>query len=96
MPRLASRGHARFPPWPPPLPSSRVRGRRSRQATATADGWYVPPGEAISGGHVVTVRLVAYDLGTCNGKYAYRRMNRYLPSLGQRFHPTGDDRLICQ
>lgn len=67
----------------------------ARQATATADGWYVPPGKAISGGHVVKERLVAYDLGTCKGKYAYRRMSRYAPSLGQRFHPTSNDRLSC-
>jgi hypothetical protein len=67
------------------------------QAYGTAKGWYVPPGKAISGGHAVTERLVAYRLGTCNGKRAYTRMARYVPSLGQHFHRNAknDNSIFC-
>jgi hypothetical protein len=67
------------------------------QAYGTATGWYVPPGKAISGGHAVTERLVAYRLGTCNGKRAYTRMASYVPSLGQHFHANArnDNSIFC-
>jgi hypothetical protein len=67
----------------------------AKQATGTGKGWLVPPGKPISGGHIVTENLVAYDLGTCKGKRAYRRMARIVPSLGQHFHPSSNDRIFC-
>jgi len=69
----------------------------AEQAFGTAKGWYVPPGKAISAGHVVTERLVAYRLGTCKGKRAYTRMARYVPSLGERFHrdAKNDNSIFC-
>jgi hypothetical protein len=67
------------------------------QAYGTAKGWYVPTGKAISEGHTVTERLVAYSLGTCNGKRAYTRMARYVPSLGQHFrrNAKNDNSIFC-
>jgi hypothetical protein len=65
------------------------------QATGTGRGWYVKADQAISEGRVVTEKVVAYDLGTCKGKRAYRRMGRFVPSLGQHFHPSPNDRIFC-
>jgi len=58
------------------------------QATGTGNGWWVPPGVAIAGGVRQPANIVAYNLGTCNGKPTYQSVAWYFPGKGESFTPT--------
>lgn len=64
---------------------------------AVGDGtaWYLPhSAKSVSEGHTAPAKVVAYDLGTCNGKLAYRKFEWFFPSHGGHFSPNrGDD--VC-
>jgi len=58
---------------------------------AVGDGtaWYLPPGvKSNSEGHAAPAKVVAYDLGTCHGKLAYRKLEWFFPSHGGHFSPS--------
>ena len=72
----------------------------AQQATGTGIGLLVPPGKPISAGRAATKKLVAYDLGTCNGRRAYRRLDWWYPGHSKRspsvIGPDGKSAPICR
>ncbi len=51
--------------------------------------WYLPPGtRSVSEGHSEAATIVAFDLGTCNGKLAYRKLEWFFPAHGGHFKPA--------
>jgi hypothetical protein len=61
------------------------RGWGGPQATGTGRGLYVAPGQAVAQGTIEPVRIVAFDLGTCNGRYMYAAVEWYFPQHKQAF-----------
>jgi hypothetical protein len=61
------------------------------QSTGIGIGYYVPRGKPIAAGREVTEKIVAYDLGPCKGRLAYRKMDWWFPGLTKR-HPNAVDR----
>jgi hypothetical protein len=57
------------------------------QATGIGRGLYVAPGQAVAQGTIESVRIVAFDLGTCNGRYMYAAVEWYFPQHKQAFDP---------
>jgi len=57
------------------------------QAVGTGRGFYVAPNQAVAAGKAEPVRIVAFDLGSCNGRYMYAAVEWYFPQHGQRFDP---------
>jgi hypothetical protein len=55
------------------------------QATGAGRGLYVAPGQAVAQGKIEPVRVVAFDLGTCNGRYMYAAVEWYFPQHNQTF-----------
>jgi hypothetical protein len=58
------------------------------QAVGAGRGTYVAPGQAVAAGKIEPVRIVAFDLGTCNGRYMYAAVEWYFPQHGQAFNGT--------
>jgi hypothetical protein len=58
------------------------------QAVGTGFGFYVGPNQITAAGKREPVRIVAFDLGTCNGRYMYAAVNWYFPQQGQKFDPA--------
>jgi hypothetical protein len=56
-------------------------------ATGTGTSDYVGPGQSVTTGTQEPVAVVAFDRGTCHGRQAYRAVEWYFPSHGQRFDP---------
>lgn len=65
----------------------RWRGWGSARATGTGTGWRAPRDRGISNSRPTPARVVAWDLGNCRGRLAYRRITWYFPSHGERFDP---------
>jgi len=65
------------------------------QATGTGTALWVPPGQPNSAGVNQPANIVAYNLGTCNGKPAYRTVKWYFPGKGETFNPSGGEN-ICR
>lgn len=65
------------------------------RAVGDGTGWYLPPGiKSISEGHAAPAKVIAYDLGTCHGKLAYRKLEWFFPAHGGHFNPNrGND--VC-
>jgi hypothetical protein len=64
------------------------------QAMATGTSDYVGPNQAVLSGTEETATVVAFDLGTCDGKLMYQAVEWYFPQHGQSFNPdTYED--IC-
>jgi hypothetical protein len=61
------------------------------QATATGTAEYVGPNQSVAQG---TEETVAFDLGTCDGKYMYQAIEWYFPQHNQAFSP-GTYENIC-
>jgi hypothetical protein len=55
------------------------------QATGTGRGFYVAPNQIVAAGTIEPVRIVAFDLGTCNGRYMYAAVEWYFPQHRQVF-----------
>jgi hypothetical protein len=69
--------HIRWHNWGKPL------------AVGIGEGDYVWPGLGVADGSTAAVaRIVAFDLGTCDGKLMYREVEWYFPRYGERFNPT--------
>lgn len=64
--------------------SPRSSGRT--QAVGTGLSTYVA-NQPVAEGKVEPVRIVAFDLGTCNGRYMYAAVEWYFPQHGQKFDP---------
>jgi len=60
-------------------------GGPQAQATGTSD--YVGPNQSVASGRQETATVVAFDLGTCDGKLMYQAVEWYFPQHGQTFHP---------
>jgi hypothetical protein len=58
------------------------------QATATGTAEYVGPNQSVAQGTEETATVVAFDLGTCGGKYMYQAVEWYFPQHNQVFNPN--------
>jgi hypothetical protein len=58
------------------------------QAVGTGLSDYVGPGQFVAQGKVEPVRIVAFDLGTCNGRYMYAAVEWYFPQHKQAFNAS--------
>lgn len=56
------------------------------RAEGTGTGVWIPSGEGPGRAEDVTATIVAWDLGQCDGKSAYRMVTWYFPSKGQDFN----------
>jgi hypothetical protein len=61
-------------------------GGASAKGTGLAE--YVAPDQSVAQGTEEKATVVAFDLGTCNGKKAYRAVEWYFPGRGQHFDPN--------
>ena len=60
-----------------------------QSATGSGIGDYVWPGESVAVGSIQTpAEIVAWDLGSCRGHSAYRKIDWYFPQYGQTFDPN--------
>ena len=67
-----------------------VRWRRwgERRAIGSGFGYWVWPGQGVAGGSIRTrAVVVAYDLGRCRGRRAYRKIHWFFPKYGESFDP---------
>jgi len=64
------------------------------QAAATGVSDYVGPGQSVATGTEETATVVAFDLGTCDGKLMYQAVEWYFPQHGQAFD-AGRYQNIC-
>ena len=64
------------------------------QAVGTGRSDYVGPNQSVAEGTVEPVRIVAFDLGTCNGRYMYAAVEWYFPQHGGTFS-TGQFEDAC-
>jgi hypothetical protein len=55
-------------------------------------GWHVPRNQPIGDGNYAKEKIVAFDLGKCQGKLAYTKMRWWFPKYGGSFRksPTND------
>jgi hypothetical protein len=58
------------------------------QATATGTAEYAGPNQSVASGTEETATVVAFDLGTCDGKYMYQAVEWYFPQHKQAFNPN--------
>ncbi len=56
------------------------------QAQATGTSEYVGPNQSVATGRPETATVVAFDLGTCDGKLMYQAVEWYFPQHGQSFN----------
>jgi hypothetical protein len=66
----------------------------SSRAVATGVSDYVGPGQSVAGGTEETATVVAFDLGTCDGKLMYQAVEWCFPQHGQTFD-AGQYEDIC-
>jgi hypothetical protein len=64
------------------------------RATATGTSDYVGPNQSVAQGTEETATVVAFNLGTCDGKLMYQAVEWYFPQHGQAFNP-GQYEDIC-
>jgi hypothetical protein len=57
------------------------------QAIATGISDYVGPGQTVAGGKEEPATVVAFNLGTCDGKLMYQAVEWYFPQHHQAFDP---------
>ncbi len=55
------------------------------QASGTGTGYWIPAGKPASDARAAPARIVAFDLGSCHGVRAYRKVEWWLPSRGGHF-----------
>jgi hypothetical protein len=58
------------------------------QATATGTSDYVGPNQSVAQGTEQNATVVAFNLGTCDGKLMYQAVEWYFPQHGQAFNPN--------
>jgi hypothetical protein len=64
------------------------------RAVGTGTSDYVRPSQPVAAGAEEPVTVVAFSLGTCDGKLMYRAVEWYFPQHGQAFRP-GHYENIC-
>lgn len=57
------------------------------RAVGTGTSDWVGPDQSVAGGTQEPVTIVAFRLGTCHGKLAYRAVEWYFPRHGMTFDP---------
>ncbi len=57
-------------------------------ATATGTSDYVGPNQSVAQGTEEAATVVAFNLGTCDGKLMYQAVEWYFPQHGQSFNPS--------
>jgi hypothetical protein len=68
----------------------------ARQAVGKGIADFVWPGQSVAGGSVLSpAKIIAFDLGSCHGVRAYRKMSVYFPEYGQSFEPHSSFEDIC-
>jgi hypothetical protein len=60
----------------------------SPQAEGTGTAEWVWPGTCNGCNSSSPARVVAFDLGTCNGRRSYKEFEWYFPQYGERFRPN--------
>jgi hypothetical protein len=55
------------------------------RAVATGISDYVGPNQTVAGGHEEAATVVAFKLGTCDGRLMYQAVEWYFPRHGQAF-----------
>lgn len=65
------------------------RNGGSSEAIATGVAEYVGPNQVVASGIQESVRVVAFDLGFCRGRYMYAAVEWYFPQHGQSFDTNG-------
>lgn len=66
-----------------------VRWRRwgRPRAIGRGRGWFLPPSaKYVSDGHWAKARVLAWDLGSCHGQWAYGRVEWYFPEYHRHGH----------
>jgi hypothetical protein len=58
------------------------------QATGTGTSDYVGPNQSVAQGTEESATVVAFNLGTCDGKVMYQAVEWYFPQHGQAFNPN--------
>jgi hypothetical protein len=58
------------------------------RATATGTSDYVGPSQSVAQGTEESATVVAFNLGTCDGKLMYQAVEWYFPQHGQAFNPN--------
>jgi hypothetical protein len=58
------------------------------QATGTGTAEYLAPDQTVAQGTEEPATVVAFDLGTCDGKLMYQAIEWYFPQHGQSFNPN--------
>ena len=61
-------------------------GWGSTKATGSGTAEYIAPGQSDASGTQAAATVVAFDLGTCNGKLMYQEIEWYFPEDGQSFN----------
>jgi hypothetical protein len=64
------------------------------QATAAGTAEYVGPNQSVAQGTEESATVVAFNLGTCDGKYMYQALEWYFPQHNQAFNPNAYEN-IC-
>jgi hypothetical protein len=60
----------------------------SRRAIGSGTAEYVGPNQSVATGKQKPATVVAFHLGTCDGKLMYQAVEWYFPGQGQSFDPT--------
>lgn len=58
------------------------------QAVGDGTGWWVGPNQAVAQGTLEPATIVAFNLGTCEGKFMYQAVEWYFPQHGETFDPN--------
>lgn len=65
----------------------RWQGWGKSRAIGIGTGWRPPENGGVSESRRTAARVVAWNLGMCRGRLAYRAVAWYFPTRGERFHP---------
>jgi hypothetical protein len=61
-------------------------------ATGTGIATYVAPSQIVADGTQQQARIVAFEIGDCDGGFMYRKFEWFFPQHGQAFDAsTGED-----
>lgn len=58
------------------------------QAVGTGTGYYDPPNAPVDQSRSEQATIVAFDLGTCDGRYMYQAIEWYFPESGGYFNAS--------
>jgi hypothetical protein len=65
------------------------------RATGTGTASYAAPDQPLAAGKPAQATLVAFDLGQCAGRTAYRKLVWYFPAHGEKFDPANAQN-VCE